>query len=282
MTLRRSIKYRALLVTFAAVSSWPAHGQQDGGSPLAPTSVASLSEIGKLGSAPHELAAIGQVNVVHYNRRTMCTGVLIAPDLVLTASECVLDPTTRALVSEDKIHFVAGVDQDRYVAHAKIDCVRLSWNYEYKGPERHLPRVRQTVPATAFAASAAILVLDRRLDVTPLTLARSSNLSDRPYLVAGYTALKRYKLSVRSCSFSKHAGAATLWSGQCDGTGESQGAPILAVDRSGVKVVGLSPASLDPVRPLGLTFDVEDQIAGGRCEGRAAQEGRPNSRAQSE
>ena len=60
--------------------------------------------------------AVGRVNSAGYRKLKACTGTLIAPDLVLTAAHCAgltADGTT-------SLHFVAGYDRGRYIAHRTI------------------------------------------------------------------------------------------------------------------------------------------------------------------
>lgn len=203
-----------------------------------------------------DLPAIGQVNVAHFNRRAMCSGVLVARNVVLTAAECAIDPTTRAPVDVRKLHFVAGVDKDRYAAHAKVNCVRFPDGYTYLGPERHLPGVRQPMPAGAFANSAALLILDRELTVAPIPIARAASAieKDKDYFVAGYGAQQRYRLTIRSCRFAKDQAGSGLWAGECTEPGSSPGGPILALKGRALEVVGITPASFDPWKPLGIAI----------------------------
>lgn len=206
------------------------------------------------------MAAIGQVNVVHHNRRTTCTGTLVAPNVVLTAAECVVDPTTREPVMASKVHFLASVDRDRHGAHAKAECVMFGADYVYGGPARHLPRVPQGVGAAAFAHSAALLVLERRLDATPVRLAQAGDLvAGASYLVPGYGSTQRYRVATRACTFTR-TGERNLWAGTCDTAGQGHGAPILTRMDGEMRVVGLTPAGFDAERPLGVTFDLRAQF----------------------
>ncbi|AML51370.1 trypsin-like serine peptidase [Falsihalocynthiibacter arcticus] len=64
--------------------------------------------------------AVGRLNI---DRKTMCTGALIAPDLVLTAAHCLFDKTTKERVDPEGIEFLAGwrngrASAYRWVAHA--------------------------------------------------------------------------------------------------------------------------------------------------------------------
>ena len=60
--------------------------------------------------------AVGRVNVAGLKRRQMCTGTLVAEDLVLTAAHC-LFRDGRAVRADD-VHFVAGWRGGDYAAHS--------------------------------------------------------------------------------------------------------------------------------------------------------------------
>src|SRR5215469_15716841 len=52
--------------------------------------------------------SVGQINIAGYRRRVECTGSLIAPNVVVTAAHCVIDPFDRKPFPVDEIHFLAG------------------------------------------------------------------------------------------------------------------------------------------------------------------------------
>ena len=49
--------------------------------------------------------AIGQINVTGYRRTIMCTGSLIAPNVVISAAHCVMDPWSRKPFTSIKFIF---------------------------------------------------------------------------------------------------------------------------------------------------------------------------------
>ena len=73
----------------------------------------------------HEWRGVGRVNVAGIKRRSMCTGTLIAPDLVLTAAHCLTHPKTGRPFPTGNVHFVAGWHKGESTGHSKAEALAI-------------------------------------------------------------------------------------------------------------------------------------------------------------
>lgn len=65
-----------------------------------------------------------------------CTGVLIAPDRVLTAAHCLVARLTRRMLQPGRVHVLAGYDRGSFSAHATTAALRIGPGFrpETSGP----------------------------------------------------------------------------------------------------------------------------------------------------
>ena len=116
--------------------------------------------------------AVGQVNVAGYRRAVRCTGTMVAPDLVLTAAHCVMDPWSKRPFPLHTIHFLAAVRRAESKGHSTAKCLHFPKGYEFIPPEKILATMpAQKVPLRAFAKDAVAIVLNEKLAVDPVPLA---------------------------------------------------------------------------------------------------------------
>ncbi len=105
---------------------------------------------------------------------TRCTGVLVAPDRVLTAAHCLVAPRTRNYVQPRSVHFLLGYDRGQWTAEARVTAFATGPGYDIeRGPA---------------GADWAVLTLDRRIGEArrALPLIRQAPPPRTPIMLAGY------------------------------------------------------------------------------------------------
>ncbi|WP_088345712.1 MULTISPECIES: trypsin-like peptidase domain-containing protein [Rhodomicrobium] len=211
--------------------------------------------------------AIGQVNVSGYRNMSICTGTLVAPDLVLTAAHCLMDRLTGAPFPLRSIHFLAGVRRGANQGHATAKCLRFPDGYQFIAPDlRGTLRSAPKVPIAALRQDAAIIVLNERLKAEPAALADAAAISPETQLVhASYPADRRYVLSMHeNCRRLGAVDEGRLWATDCDTHPASSGGPVFMRGEGGLQLAAIMVATAGGQANLALPAPEWSELLGAR------------------
>jgi protease YdgD len=188
-------------------------------------------------------SAIGHVNIGGYRSTKKCTGTLIAPDVVITAAHCVVDPSTGEPFPLHNIHFLAGVDGSKNLGHATAKCVHVKQGF--KSDATALKRAGR-MSVARLSNDMATIVLKNALPVTPAPLA--AGLTAKPGLDlvhASYPADRRFALSASNCKLLPSDVGAPLWLNDCDTHPASSGGPLLTKVEGKLRLAAIMAATGD-------------------------------------
>lgn len=173
--------------------------------------------------------AVGRVNSAGYRKLKACTGTLIAPDLVLTAAHCA------GLTADGKtsLHFVAGYDRGRYIAHRTISS----------GNEH--PLYSRTEGNEKLRFDVAVLRLDAPIPpeiISPAELIDDGDGGGAKAILLGYHNIRPDVLNGREdCALLNKTQRFRLY--DCEVISGNSGGPVLEETPDGLRLSGVIVAS---------------------------------------
>lgn len=202
-------------------------------------------------SAPWK--GVGRVNIATMRQNGMCTGTLIAPDLVLTAAHCLVDPATGEAFAPGNLHFVAGWRRGEMAAHRKAAAVALHPDYQHH-------------PRPELAQVARDLAIIRLESAIPDEVAPSFEVGAMPPELGPRLTLISYRRD-RAHALTRQRGCRVLDDRDgllqidCDVTEGVSGSPVFAGEEDAPRIVAIvSALGLVGDRPVAFAVRVDAAI----------------------
>mgnify|MGYP000002155430 CR=1 FL=1 len=195
--------------------------------------------------------AVGRLNIAG---RNMCTGALIAPNLVLTAAHCMFNQETGRAVRPNLVKFEAGLNGRRVKASRMVSRVFLHPDYQFR-----------TQAQSQIGYDIAILRLDRPIhgsEIVPFRMAAAPERGDSVGVLSYSYNQNNQPSYERACDVLARQAETLVMN--CKVDFGASGAPVLAVTPGQrprvVSVVSAKAAMGNKRVSIGTTLDQTVQM----------------------
>jgi protease YdgD len=171
---------------------------------------------------------------VQSNTAQHCSGVLVAPSVVVTAAHCLYNPRTRAMLQPVSLHVLFGYQRAQYRWHRQVARVTVGPGFD-------------GTTGRPQPGDWARLELTEAVPVTPLPLFDGGVGSGLAVALAGYNQdraqLLMADLACHVLQVATLSGRASFVFHDCEGTHGTSGGPLLTKRDGGWRVVAINIAA---------------------------------------
>lgn len=192
--------------------------------------IAGIAQAAEVDQGSRVWQAVGRLDL---DGRGFCTGVLIAPDMVLTAAHCMYDKTTGRGIAPARIVFQAGWREGEAVASRRVRQAALHPDYAYDSQD-WMSRVPHDL------ALLELRIPIRRARVAPLEIGDAPRAGDGITVVRYAHGHQQAPLIQDDCRVNRRYGGVLIT--DCKADFGSSGAPVFAAGYAGPKIVSIISA----------------------------------------